>query len=131
MRVVSSTTCCKSLLNAPNPGPDWNRSANLGEECLGQHLGPDQMANLGDGMGNVSEVEELRWNFGDPYIGTCRETFDGGLHLRYWIQNNTGAYFIAASVEKDLNSGHDIVVNGCVPALLCAIQAMLKRSGII
>jgi hypothetical protein len=87
-------------------------SAQLGEECLGQHLGSDQEANLGDGQSNVTEVEELRWNFGDPYIGTCRETFDGGLHLRYWIQNNTGAYFMAVSVEMDLASGHDIIRNG-------------------
>lgn len=84
----------------------------MGEECLGQHLGSNQDANLGDGMGEVNEVEELRWNFGDPYIGTCRETFDGGLHLRYWIQNTTGAYFMAVSVEMDLNSGHDIIANG-------------------
>ncbi|WVF71612.1 hypothetical protein IAT40_006420 [Kwoniella sp. CBS 6097] len=86
--------------------------AGQGEECLGQHLGSDQSANLGDGKGNVTEVEELRYNYGNPYIGTCQETFNGGSHLRYWIQNNTGAYFMAASVEMDLNSGHDIVRNG-------------------
>jgi hypothetical protein len=47
------------------------------------------------------------------------ETFDGGLHLRYWIQNNTGAYFMAVSEEMDLSSGHDIVPNGWakLPAL--------------
>ncbi|OCF43139.1 hypothetical protein I317_02983 [Kwoniella heveanensis CBS 569] len=86
--------------------------AGQGEECLGQHLGSDQSANLGDGKGNVTEVEELRYNYGNPYIGTCQETFNGGSHLRYWIQNTTGAYFMAASVEMDLNSGHDIVRNG-------------------
>ncbi|WWD17449.1 hypothetical protein CI109_101890 [Kwoniella shandongensis] len=87
-------------------------TAGLGEECLGQHLGSDQSANLGDGKGNVTEVEELRYNYGDPYIGTCQETFQGGLHLRYWIQNNTGAYFMAVSVEKSLTEGHDIVRDG-------------------
>ncbi|WVW83712.1 hypothetical protein I302_105733 [Kwoniella bestiolae CBS 10118] len=86
--------------------------AGLGEECLGQHLGSIQEANLGDSQGNVSEVEELRYNYGNPYIGTCQETFNGGLHLRYWIQNTTNAYFLAVSVEMDLNSGHDIVRNG-------------------
>ncbi|WVQ67845.1 uncharacterized protein L199_006050 [Kwoniella botswanensis] len=86
--------------------------AGLGEECLGQHLGSIQEANLGDNQGNVSEVEELRYNYGNPYIGTCQETFNGGLHLRYWIQNTTNAYFMAVSVEMDLNSGHDIVSNG-------------------
>ncbi|WVO22261.1 uncharacterized protein IAS62_003591 [Cryptococcus decagattii] len=87
-------------------------AAGLGEECLGQHLGADQQANLGDEQGNVTEVEELRYNYGNPYIGTCQETFNGGLHLRYWIQNTTGAYFMAVSVEKSLTEGHDIVVNG-------------------
>lgn len=88
-------------------------SANLGEECtLGQGLGNPQQANVGDGRGVVDEDETLRWNFGDPYLGTCRETFDGGLHHRYWIQNSTGAYFMAASIEMDLASGHDIVPNG-------------------
>lgn len=86
----------------------------MGEECLGQHLGSPQEANLGDGKGNVTEVEELRYDYGDPYIGTCKETFQGGLHLRYWVQNTTGAYFMAVSVEESATAGHDIVVNGFV-----------------
>lgn len=64
-------------------------STSLGEECFGQHYGDLQSANLGDGQGNATELEVLRWNYGDPYIGTCRETFNGGLHLRYWRQNTT------------------------------------------
>lgn len=67
---------------------------------------------MGDGQGNKTERETLRWNYGDPYLGTCRETFEGGNHLRYWIQNNTGAYFMAVSVEMDANKNHDIVPNG-------------------
>lgn len=86
--------------------------AELAEECLGQHLGSDQQANLGDGEGNVTQIQELRYDYGDPYIGSCKETFSGGLHLRYWIQNNTKAYFMAVSVEMSLTEGHDIVVNG-------------------
>ncbi|KAK4688564.1 hypothetical protein P7C73_g1548, partial [Tremellales sp. Uapishka_1] len=103
--VLQQTTADGGFLN-------FMLSAQLGQECLGQHLGDDQMANLGDGHGNTTEAEELRWDFGNPYIGTCEETFNGGLHLRYWVQNNTGAYFMAVSVEKDLTSGHDIVLNG-------------------
>ncbi|GHJ86910.1 hypothetical protein NliqN6_3312 [Naganishia liquefaciens] len=87
-------------------------STSLGEECLGQHYGDYQMANLGDGQGNVTEMEVLRWNYGDIYIGTCRETFNGGLHLRYWRQNNTGAYFMAVSEELDLAANHLIAPNG-------------------
>ena len=91
-----------------------DRSANLGEECLTLKLGSSQRANLGDGKGEVDEDETLRWNFGNPYIGTCRETFEGGLHLRYWKQENTGAYFMASSVEKGAALGHDIVIDGQV-----------------
>jgi hypothetical protein len=90
------------------------RSANLGEECLTLKLGSSQRANLGDGAGEVDEDETLRWNFGNPYIGTCRETFEGGLHLRYWKQDTTGAYFMASSVEKGAALGHDIVIDGYV-----------------
>ena len=84
----------------------------MGEECLGQQLGSQQSANLGDGAGNVTQVELLRWNFCNPYIGTCQETFEGGLHLRYWIQNTTGAYFMAVSMEKSAVQEHDIPPNG-------------------
>jgi hypothetical protein len=75
-------------------------------------MGSDQEANLGDNQGNTTQMAELRWDFGNPYIGSCQETFDGGLHLRYWIQNTTGAYFMAVSVEQSLANGHDIVRDG-------------------
>lgn len=75
-------------------------------------MGVQQLADLGDGRGNVSQIGVLRWNFGNPYVGTCKQTFEGGLHFRYWKQNNTGALFLAASVEMDLERQHDIVPNG-------------------
>jgi hypothetical protein len=47
----------------------------------------------------VNETAVMRWNYGDPQLGTCKETFNGGNHFRYWIQNgpkqNTGAVFLA------------------------------------
>lgn len=58
-------------------------------ECLGMSLGDKQKANLGDGEGLKDEIQMLRWNYGDPYLGTCKETFDGGTHLRYWQQKGT------------------------------------------
>jgi len=100
------------------PGPDnggflnYMMSTFLAGECLGQHLGSDQQADLGDGQGNLTQIQLLRWDYGNPYIGTCQETFDGGLHIRYWVQNNTGAYFMAVSIEQGAAEGHDIVVNG-------------------
>lgn len=60
----------------------------------------------------MTEIQTLRWNYGDPYIGSCRETFEGGQHLRYWKQNSTGAIFMAVSVEMSLEKGHDIIRNG-------------------
>ena len=68
----------------------------------------------------------LRWDYGDPNFGTCKESVNGGNHFRYWVQNgtdeNSGAYFLAASYEKSAKENHDIVVNGyniarCVPSL--------------
>lgn len=64
-------------------------SAQLGEECFGQHMGGKQQVDLGDGMGKVEEIEVLRWNYGNQWYGTCLETFNGGNHLRYWRQNTT------------------------------------------
>lgn len=87
-------------------------STNLGEECLNLKLGSSQKANLGDGHGDQLEQETLRWNYGNPYLGSCRETFEGGLHLRYWRQQTTGAFFLASSVEMGAALGHDIIVDG-------------------
>jgi len=87
-------------------------SVDFSGECLGQHLGTDQQANLGDGRGAVNETAVMRYNFGDAYVGTCRETVEGGNHFRYWVQKSTGAVFMAASVELPIELGHDIVRNG-------------------
>lgn len=84
---------------------------HLSTQCLGAKFGAPQLANL-DGHTNVTEIQTLRWNYGDPYIGSCRETFDGGQHLRYWKQKSTGAMFMAVSIEMSLDKGHDIIRNG-------------------
>lgn len=84
----------------------------MGQECLTLKLGSSQKANLGDGQGLHDEEATLRFTYGNPYIGTCRETFEGGNHLRYWQQASTNAYFMAASVEMGAAMGHDIEVDG-------------------
>ncbi len=33
----------------------------------------------------------MRYNYGDPAVGTCTETVQGGNHFRYWVQNGDGA----------------------------------------
>lgn len=37
----------------------------------------------------LAEIETavIRWNYGDPTLGACKETIEGGNHFRYWPQN--------------------------------------------
>nr|GAT49656.1 predicted protein [Mycena chlorophos] len=85
-------------------------------ECLHQHLGAPQSANLGDGNGWVNQTVELRWDFGSSEIGTCLESLVGGNHFRVFRQNgtqaNSGALFLAVSQEEDVEEGHTIIQNG-------------------
>jgi len=91
-------------------------SFGFASECLGQHDGNDQEANLGDGNGYKNETAVIRWDYGDPSLGTCKETISGGNHFRYWTQNgssaNSGAVFMAASYEMPIAQQHNIVPNG-------------------
>ncbi|GAA6038153.1 hypothetical protein JCM8097_005764 [Rhodosporidiobolus ruineniae] len=95
---------------------DWSESIEFGHECLGQSDGERQAANLGDGNGEINQTTLLRYNYGDPSLGTCWETINGGSHYRVWRQNgtaaNSGAWFLASSVEKNLTLQHGIVDNG-------------------
>ncbi|KAN0066535.1 hypothetical protein ACQY0O_000629 [Thecaphora frezii] len=85
-------------------------------DCLSISIGTPQMANLGDGNGSRNQTNIMRYNYGQGDGGTCGESLNGGNHFRYWIQNgtaaNTGAIFIAASVEGPGSANHDIVANG-------------------
>lgn len=40
---------------------------------------------------SVNETSELRWDYGDPELGTCQETIKGGNHFRYWVQDGSQA----------------------------------------
>ncbi|ETW81879.1 hypothetical protein HETIRDRAFT_318819 [Heterobasidion irregulare TC 32-1] len=85
-------------------------------ECLGQHSGSDQGANLGDGNGSKNETAVIRWDYGNPTFGTCQETIQGGNHFRYWVQDgkdaDSGAIFLAVSYELPDKQQHDIIYNG-------------------
>jgi len=115
---ISGKSDGRVLVNGETHGGLINYFLSLGfsNECLGQHSGAPQQANLGDGNGYVDETSEIRWNYGDAQLGACKETVEGGTHFRYWFQNgpqgNSGAIIIAASDELPLPQGHDIVVNG-------------------
>jgi hypothetical protein len=91
-------------------------SFGFSDECLGQHAGEQQAADLGDGNGHKNETAVIRWNYGDAQLGACKETIQGGNHFRYWVQNgpsaNSGAIFMAVSYEMPLINFHDIIGNG-------------------
>ncbi|KZV95485.1 hypothetical protein EXIGLDRAFT_735208 [Exidia glandulosa HHB12029] len=116
--VISGNSDAAVLVDSPQNGGLRNYwlSLRFAGECLGQHLGSDQAANLGDGNGALNETAVMRFDYDDPYLGTCQETVKGGNHFRYWVQNgkdaNTGAVFMAASAEKPAAEGHDILPNG-------------------
>ena len=38
-----------------------------------------------------NETGVIRWDYGDPDFGTCKETIQGGNHFRYWIQDGSSA----------------------------------------
>jgi len=84
----------------------------FGKECFDIHLGKPQTANLGDGNGWKNQIMELRFDYGNPDVGTCWETFRGGNHLRMWRQSGptatTNALFLAVSEEKTVFDGHTI-----------------------
>lgn len=96
----------------------WVTSINFGVSCLGQANGTQQSANLGDGQGNRTQGTGdgnngvLRFNYYDAYFGTCKETFDGGNHFRWFQQADTNAIFFASSVEMNLATNHMIATNG-------------------
>ncbi|EIW74643.1 hypothetical protein CONPUDRAFT_113204 [Coniophora puteana RWD-64-598 SS2] len=95
---------------------NWFQSVGFSTECLGQHSGDNQAANLGDGHGYLNQTAVIRWDYGDATVGTCEETIEGGDHIRYWIQNgpsaDSGAVFMALSYEMPIAQQHNIVPNG-------------------
>ncbi|PWZ02991.1 hypothetical protein BCV70DRAFT_197228 [Testicularia cyperi] len=84
--------------------------------CLGITQGTPQTANLGDGHGALAQTNLMRWNFKQGDGGTCLQSLNGGNHFRYWVQNgtaaNSGAIFIAASVEQNATLNHMIDTDG-------------------
>lgn len=49
---------------------------------------------------SVNETAVIRWNYGDPELGSCKETVDGGSHFRYWVQNGPDADRCARFIGK-------------------------------
>lgn len=116
--IISGNSDSAVLVDSELNGGLRNYYVSLGfsSECLGQKSGSNQAVNLGDGHGYLNETATIRWDYGDPQLGTCKETIEGGDHFRYWVQNgpeaNSGAIFLAISYEMPLAQQHDIIVNG-------------------
>lgn len=95
---------------------NYAKAIGFSTECLGQHIGNPQSANLGDGHDYVNETLLLRQHYGDPDLGTCLESLIGGNHFRVYRQNgpsaNSGALFLEVSKEKSAADNHDIVPDG-------------------
>ncbi|KAH8113518.1 hypothetical protein DFH11DRAFT_1599133 [Phellopilus nigrolimitatus] len=116
--ILSANSDAAVLVDQANKGGlrNYYQAIGFSSECLGQHSGSDQTANLGDGHNSLNETAVMRWNYGDPVLGTCQETIKGGNHFRYWIQDgssaDSGAIFMALSYEEPLEEEHDIIDNG-------------------
>ncbi|VDC05536.1 unnamed protein product [Peniophora sp. CBMAI 1063] len=116
--VIAATSDAAVLVEQQNDGGliNYFQSIGFANECLGQHEGSHQQANLGDGNGYLNESAVIRWDYGDAVLGTCKESIEGGNHFRYWIQNgdkaNTGAVFLAASYEMPATESHNVIKNG-------------------
>ncbi|KAL4249062.1 hypothetical protein ABKN59_007535 [Abortiporus biennis] len=116
--IISANSDSQVLVDQEIDGGLRNYFLSFGfsAECLGQHSGDAQGANLGDGLGLRNETAVIRWDYGDSQLGSCKETVEGGNHFRYWVQDgpsaNSSAIFMATSYEKPIKQFHDIVVNG-------------------
>lgn len=65
-----------------------------------------------------NETAVIRYNYGDPALGTCQETIQGGNHFRYWVQNgpqrNSSAVFMAFSYEHSLQGAFYFISRGYI-----------------
>ncbi|CED82460.1 hypothetical protein [Phaffia rhodozyma] len=114
--IISGSSDTDVLVDALTDGgfQNYAQSLNFSTQCLDSSLtnSTGQQANLGDGQNVQTEIATFRYNYGDTFLGACKESIVGGNHFRYWKQANTDAYFLAASVEMNLTLRHDIQPNG-------------------
>jgi len=116
--ILSGNSDAAVLVDQMNDGGlrNYFQSVGFSGTCLGQVDGLQESVDLGDGNGTKNQTSVMRWNYGDPTLGTCKETVEGGNHFRYWAQNgksgNSGAIFMAESYELPVAQDHDIINNG-------------------
>ena len=101
--IISSHSDDDVLFDNDGGYTNWLYSLNFSTDCLGIQNTLVMQADLGDGNGKVNQKAIMRENFGNPFIGNCRQAANGGNKFRYWIQESTGAIFMAVSYEKGMN----------------------------
>lgn len=69
--------CRHSILSAFFTVFVFLRAIGFSTECLDIHIGTKQQANLGDGQGWQDEIAVIRQDYGDPVLGTCKESIEG------------------------------------------------------
>ncbi|KAK0555806.1 hypothetical protein OC861_002096 [Tilletia horrida] len=91
----------------------WYKAIGFGKECLGLHSGGAMQAFI-DSRGPFDQQGEIRFAYGEnpDGEGSCFESLAGGNHFRYWQQQKTNAWFLAASHEENLFEHHTIEPNG-------------------
>jgi hypothetical protein len=109
LNVIISNASSSAVLS--DPAPFFSSLFYSPNSCLGITLGDEQAANLNDGQGDVNQTALYRYNF-DNGITTCEESLNGGMHFRYWVQQSTGAIFMAVSLEESSSKSHTIAPNG-------------------
>ncbi|KIY51536.1 hypothetical protein FISHEDRAFT_7375, partial [Fistulina hepatica ATCC 64428] len=116
--IISGASDSAVLVNQDADGGllTYFQSLGFAGDCLGQPDTDVERANLGDGNGYINQTSVMRWDYGDPQLGTCTETIEGGNHFRYWSQDgsehDTKSVFMTASYEYPLDKEHDIIPNG-------------------
>lgn len=120
INIIVSSTSSPDILE-PEGFLIWATALGFGVSCLGQgDPGTIMYADLGANnrdvrQGSLSGLNGvLRWNYGLPNVGTCRETFSGGNHFRWFMQGskNGTAFFLAPSFEQSLANLHNVETDG-------------------
>lgn len=116
LNIIISSQSSPGVLNQPG-FEEFSRAIYFSPgSCLNISEGGYQTANLGDGNGYKPQTNIMRYNYKQGDGGTCIESLKGGNHFRYWIQNgsaaDSGAIFVAASVELNATLHHTIASNG-------------------
>lgn len=89
----------------------WAQAMGYETDCMGLHKGNYFYAKI-DSFGEKVQQHQFRQVVGPRLFGSCLETLTGGNHFRAFRQNDTGAWFLGASVEENIFTHHTLVGDG-------------------